>query len=453
MQEILQRQRRFFESGQTRSIAFRRAQLERLRQAIKRYENAIMEALQKDLGKSPFESYASEIGMVLAELRYASKHLAKWARPCRVGVPFTHFPASGKIYREPYGVSLVIAPWNYPFQLITAPLVNAIAAGNCIVCKPSEFAPRTAAVFQEMIQQAFPADYIQVVCGGPEVSEALLEQPFDLIFFTGSPRVGKRVMCAASQHLTPVVLELGGKSPCIVDETADIPCAARRIVWGKFLNAGQTCVAPDYLLVHRSVQKALVEEMKQAIRRGYTDQPLQCRDYPNILQPGHLDKLRRWMEDGMVLCGGKVDTATQKMEPTLLGNVSWESPVMQQEIFGPLLPVLTFDTLEETVEQIRRRPHPLALYLFSRNKRTVRWLTQTVTYGGCCVNDTLMHMTLPQLPFGGVGRSGMGAYHGKAGFEAFSRPKSILRRGLHPDIPLRYPPYEGKLAQLKKMLW
>ncbi len=452
MQEGLQVQRQYFESGRTRDIAFRRKQLEILRQGIERHECDIMDALRADLGKTPFESYVAEIGMALAELRYVEKHLACWAKPRHTGVPLTHFPAAAKIYPEPYGVALVIAPWNYPFQLAIEPLISAIAAGNCVTLKPSEYATHTAAVMEKLVRELFDPAYVRVVCGGVETCEALLCQPFDFIFFTGSPAVGKIVMRAAAEHLTPVVLELGGKSPCVVDNTADIPTAARRIAWGKTLCAGQTCVAPDYVLVQEEVRDALVKEFGSAIQVFYGEQPLASEDYPKILRKSHFERLCECMDGCDILFGGQVDRAAKKIEPTLLGGVTWDSPVMQEEIFGPLLPILTFQNIEEAVYTIQKQPHPLALYVFSKDKRTVRRLTEGLTYGGACVNDTLMHMTLPQLPFGGVGQSGMGAYHGKAGFEAFSRPKSVLLRGLHPDIPLRYPPYDGKLKWLKKLL-
>lgn len=452
MHEAFRAQRQYFESGRTRNITFRRKQLQLLRQTIVRREDDIMEALRMDLGKSPFESYASEIGLALAELRYVEHHLARWARSQRVSVPLTHFPATARVYSEPYGVTLVMAPWNYPFQLVIEPLISAIAAGNCVTVKPSEYAVHTAAVLKKLVEEVFDPAYIRVVNGGMETSEALLQQPFDFIFFTGSTAVGKIVMRAAAERLTPVVLELGGKSPCVVDQTADIPLAARRIIWGKTLNAGQTCVAPDYILVQENVQEVLLEEMKKAIRSFYGEQPLKCETYPKILRECHLKRLCGWMDGCNILFGGRVDHVIQKLEPTLLGDVTWESPVMQEEIFGPLLPILTFRHMEEVIRAIQERPHPLALYVFSRDRQTVCRLTETLTYGGACINDTLMHMTLPQLPFGGAGQSGMGAYHGKAGFEAFSRTKSVLKRGLHPDVPLRYPPYEGKLKRLKKLL-
>lgn len=452
MKAELMAQKRYFESGRTRAVDFRLQQLAILRRGIMRYEAELTEALRADLGKSPFESYASEIGMVLAELRYAEKHLKRWARVRRTGVPLTHFPARGRIYAEPYGAVLVIAPWNYPFQLAAEPLIAAMAAGNCVTIKPSEYAPHTASVLAKLVRELFDPAYIRVECGDAETSKALLGEPFDFIFFTGSSSVGKLVMQAAAEHLTPVALELGGKSPCIADETADIRAAARRIAWGKTLNAGQTCVAPDYVLVQESVREELVRELGKAVREMYGTAPIQNADYPKIIRTAHWERLCGLMDGCEILFGGGTDAAAQKIEPTLLGGVTWDSPIMQEEIFGPLLPILTFRHLEEAVEIVQSHPHPLALYVFSENKKNVRRLTEELTFGGACVNDTLMHMTLPQLPFGGAGQSGMGAYHGKAGFDAFSHPKSVLMRGMHPDIPLRYPPYEGKLTLLKKLL-
>lgn len=458
---ILDRQLEYYRTGATRSLAFRRAQLRALYDAVSAHEGELSRALADDLGKAPCESYSTEIGFVLSEIRHTLSHLRGWMKPRRVPTPITAFPASSRVCPEPKGSVLIIAPWNYPVLLALSPLTAALSAGNCAVLKPSELSPNTSAVLAKLIRSAFPEEYVAVREGDVSASTELLNLPFDHIFFTGSPRVGRIVMAAAAEHLTPVTLELGGKSPCIVDRTADLGLAARRIVWGKFLNAGQTCVAPDYLLVDAAVREELIGRMKEEITRLYGPAPLESPDYPKLISPRHLDRLCGLLDGeaegsaapwGNVLVGGEADRAGCRLAPTLLDGVTLDSPVMQEEIFGPILPILTFDRLEEAIALVRRFPKPLALYLFTRDRETERRVLAELPFGGGCVNDTIMHLVNPNLPFGGIGNSGMGAYHAHAGFDAFTHYKSVLRRGSRPDIPLRYPPYAGKLRWVKRIL-
>lgn len=453
LQALASRQQAYFDAGHTRPVAFRRAQLQKLTDALHAHEQALTRALEQDLGKAPVESYLSEIGMIYAEARELQRHLGKWARPQRVSTPLANFPGQGRIYPEPYGRCLILAPWNYPALLSLQPLVGALAAGNCAVLKPSEYAPHTARVLEDILTQAFAPEYVAVVQGGPEVSQALCQHPFDLIFYTGGGQVGRKVMAAAAQHLTPVILELGGKSPCIVDQTADLALAARRIVWGKFLNAGQTCVAPDYLLVHQNVFYPLLDKMREAIATFYGPEPLQNPDYPKIISPRHFERLTGLLAGCRVLAGGQADPAACKIAPTLLGDVDLDSPIMREEIFGPLLPVLPYANLDAAFAQVRSGPKPLAAYCFTQDKSVQQRFLRTLSFGGGCINDTVMHLASPALPFGGVGESGMGAYHGKASFEAFTHRKGVLKKGLWPDIPLRYPPYtEKKLGLIRRVM-
>jgi aldehyde dehydrogenase (NAD+) len=452
IKSIITNQRSCFETGRTKEPALRREQLRILREAIRKNESEIMEALRKDLNKAPFESYATEIGMVLEEIKYARNHLNQWARPRKVKTPLTQFPASSYIYAEPYGVALIIAPWNYPFQLAIAPLVAAIAAGNCAIVKPSEYAPHTSRVITGLLRDNFDESFITVVEGGIETSQKLLEEKYDYIFFTGGGTVGRIVMAAAAQHLTSVTLELGGKSPCIVDATANLDLAAQRIVWGKFLNAGQTCVAPDYLLVQSTVKVAFIAKLQETIVRFFGSDPCSNAEYPKIVNERHFERLLHLMQDGKVVWGGRSNARTLQIAPTLLEEVTWENAVMREEIFGPLLPILEFEDLREATAKIRQHPRPLALYLFTTNSRHEREITHNVSFGGGCINDTVVHLATSQLPFGGVGESGMGGYHGKAGFDTFSHRKSILKKSNWLDIPLRYPPYKNRLALLKKLM-
>ena len=445
-------QKEYFQSGATLPLEFRLAQLRSLYRGIKRFEPQILEALRSDLGKSAEESYMSEIGMCLTEIRHTARHLREWSRPQRVPTPLMHFPGSSRIVREPRGVCLIIAPWNYPFLLAVGPMISAIAAGNCVTLKPSEYAPATAAVLEKMLDVCFEGRFCRTVTGGAEVSAAETVRPYDMIFFTGSTAVGRKVMAAAAQNLTPVVLELGGKSPCIVDETADLSVAAARIIWGKCLNSGQTCVAPDYVLVARSRKDALIREMQKAICRFYGEDPCENSAYPRIVNERHFDRLAAMLpEDSAV--GGRVDRESLKIEPTLIETtLNDQSPLMTEEIFGPLLPIVPYDNIHEALGYILSRPRPLALYLFSRNRKLQRRVVETIPFGGGCINDTISHITTPYLPFGGTGDSGMGAYHGRCGYETFTHAKSILSKPFRPDLPVRYPPLTGKLDLLHKIL-
>lgn len=445
-------QKEYFQSGATLPLEFRLVQLRSLYRGIKRFEPQILEALRSDLGKSAEESYMSEIGMCLTEIRHTARHLREWSRPQRVPTPLMHFPGSSRIVREPRGVCLIIAPWNYPFLLAVGPMISAIAAGNCVTLKPSEYAPATAAVLEKMLDVCFEGRFCRTVTGGAEVSAAETARPYDMIFFTGSTAVGRKVMAAAAQNLTPVVLELGGKSPCIVDETADLSVAAARIIWGKCLNSGQTCVAPDYVLVARSRKDALIREMQKAICRFYGEDPCENSAYPRIVSERHFDRLAAMLPEDPAV-GGRVDRESLKIEPTLIETtLNNQSPLMTEEIFGPLLPIVPYDNIHEALGYILSRPRPLALYLFSRNRKLQRRVVETIPFGGGCINDTISHITTPYLPFGGTGDSGMGAYHGRCGYETFTHAKSILSKPFRPDLPVRYPPLTGKLDLLHKIL-
>ena len=445
-------QKEYFQSGATLPLEFRLAQLRSLYRGIKRFEPQILEALRSDLGKSAEESYMSEIGMCLTEIRHTARHLREWSRPQRVPTPLMHFPGSSRIVREPRGVCLIIAPWNYPFLLAVGPMISAIAAGNCVTLKPSEYAPATAAVLEKMLDVCFEGRFCRTVTGGAEVSAAETARPYDMIFFTGSTAVGRKVMAAAAQNLTPVVLELGGKSPCIVDETADLPVAAARIIWGKCLNSGQTCVAPDYVLVARSRKDALIREMQKAICRFYGEDPCENSAYPRIVNERHFDRLAAMLPEDPAV-GGRVDRESLKIDTTLIETTqNDQSPLMTEEIFGPLLPIVPYDNIHEALGYILSRPRPLALYLFSRNRKLQRRVVETIPFGGGCINDTISHITTPYLPFGGTGDSGMGAYHGRCGYETFTHAKSILSKPFRPDLPVRYPPLTGKLDLLHKIL-
>lgn len=448
---LLQQQRQFFATGQTFSYEFRLTQLKALRQAVLAHQDEVLAALQADLRKPAFESFATEVGVV-QEIEFAIKHLRRWMRPCSVGVPFQQFPATAKIQPDPKGVVLIIGPWNYPFQLMISPLIGAIAAGNCAILKPSEQAPATSELVAKLVTKTFNPAYIAVVEGAVEASQALLKGKYDHIFFTGGTAIGKIVMAAAAEHLTPVTLELGGKSPCIVDTDVHLVHTAERIVWGKFINAGQTCIAPDYLLVDERVKPALLDAMVATVKTFYGENPAQSPDYPRIVNGHHFSRITRLLEKGKIVIGGESDAGDRYIAPTILDEVSPDDPVMQEEIFGPILPVLTYRTIEEAIALVNARPKPLALYLFSRNAQLQKKVLRETSSGGACVNDTIMQVGVPQLPFGGVGDSGIGSYHGKAGFDTFSHQKSILFKPFWLDLPWRYAPYEGKLDLLKKLL-
>ncbi|MEH7203247.1 aldehyde dehydrogenase [Bacillus safensis] len=426
--------------------------LQDLKAAIKQHEKDILQALAHDLHKSEQEAYTTEIGMVYEEINHTIKHLHKWAKPTRAKTPLTHIGSKSMIIKEPYGSVLIIAPWNYPFQLALSPLVGAISAGNAVILKPSELTPAVSQVISTIMKRVFQEDHAAVVEGGVYVSTELLKLPFDYIFFTGSVAVGKVVMEAAAKHLTPVTLELGGKSPCIVMPDADIKLAAKRITFGKFTNAGQTCIAPDYLLVHESIKEKLLREMTACIRDFYGEHPETHPHFGKNVSQRHFDRLSQFLSNGMIVTGGQRNEHELKIAPTILDDITWEDPVMQEEIFGPILPVMTFDSLHEAAHMIKARPKPLALYLFTTNKDTESYILENLSFGGGCINDTLMHVATPYLPFGGVGESGMGRYHGKESFFTFTHEKSVLRQTNRFDFSFRYPNAKNGLDLVRKFL-
>ncbi len=449
---LVSRQREYFLGGATLEPSERKESLLRLQKAILAREKEIAEALHADLRKSPFESYMSETGMVLDELRYIAKHLEKWAKPKRVPTPLSQFPSRSFICKEPYGVTLVMSPWNYPFLLSLDPLIGSIAAGNCVILKPSAYAPHTSHLLADLISSVFSPAHVAVVEGGREENSSLLEQRFDFIFFTGSVSVGKLVMEKAAQNLTSVVLELGGKSPCIIDETANLPMAARRLVFGKLLNAGQTCVAPDYVLVKRERKEDLISLLKSNIQDALGQNPGKNPEFPKIINQKHFQRLCAILEGETILLGGETDEAALTIAPTVT-EASAESPSMQEEIFGPILPILTYDKPDDAIRFIREREKPLALYLFTESKAFEKRILQEVSFGGGCINDTIIHLATHHMPFGGVGHSGMGSYHGKKSFDTFTHEKSIVKKSSSVDLPVRYHPYtEKKLKMLKKFL-
>ena len=441
IQALLGRQRAYFAGGGTLPVPARIRALERLEQALLAHEEDLYQALRADLGKSRTESYLCEVGLTLSELRYVRRHVKAWSRRRPALPSLAQLPGRCFLQPEPYGVVLILSPWNYPVLLTLEPLIGALAAGNCAVVKPSAYSPNTSAVLSALIEEALPQEHAAVIQGGRQENQTLLGQKFDYIFFTGSVSVGREVMAQAATHLTPVTLELGGKSPCIVDGTADLALAARRIVFGKFLNCGQTCVAPDYLLVQREKKDALLAQIAREIVRMYGEHPLESPDYGKIINEKHFRRLLGLLDSDKLVLGGERDPAALRIPPTILDNVTGEDPVMQEEIFGPILPVLPVDSLEEAIAFVRERPRPLALYLFTSSREAERRVFSQLSFGGGCVNDTILHLASSHLPFGGVGDSGMGAYHGKYSFLTFSHEKGILKTSTRLDVPLRYPPY------------
>jgi aldehyde dehydrogenase (NAD+) len=437
---LVEGQKQFFKSGGTREISFRLTQLWKMKDMLLENQERIIQAVVDDLGKPRFEMYASEIAFMLNEIDHASKNLACWSKPRRVKTPPIYIGARGYVYAEPYGVSLIIAPWNYPFLLLLSPLVGSIAAGNCAVVKPSEISPHSSAVIARMIAETFEPSYIAAVEGGIEVSRPLLEERFDYIFFTGSTAVGKAVMQAAANHLTPLTLELGGKSPCVVDSEAHIGIAANRIVWGKFWNAGQTCIAPDYLLVQRDIKPQLLEAIAKNIRSFYGKNPAHSHYYARIINEHHFHRLSRLLGEGDIIIGGDTNMADLFISPTVIDNLSLEAPVMQEEIFGPILPVFAYDELDEAIAMVNSRPKPLSLYFFSLDSAKQEKILREVPCGGVTINSTLLHHSTQTLPFGGVGDSGMSAYHGKATFDTFTHYKGVLNQRIPADVVMR-PPY------------
>ncbi|MGH9323579.1 MAG: aldehyde dehydrogenase [Vicinamibacteria bacterium] len=449
---VLEAQRGYFRSGKTLSYDFRRSELEKLARIIRERESSINQALEADLGKSSFEAYASEIGFLRAEVRYALENLADWMRPERVSSGIALFPASSRIEREPRGVVLVIAPWNFPLQLTLGPWVGALAAGNCAILKPSEVAPHTSTLIAEVLGENFAKELVAVATGGPETSQALLRLRFDHVLFTGSVAVAREVATAAAKNLTPVTLELGGKNPAIVDRDCDLPLAARRIAWAKFMNAGQTCIAPDFLLVPEERRGFVVSEIALNVRRFFGEDPRKSPDYGRIVSQRHFDRLSSHLGHGRVVLGGERERGRLYMAPTLLEDVPLDSPPLEEEIFGPILPVVPYRKLEGAIEIARRHPDPLALYVFSNRAEVQKRVLREVPSGGAAVNDAMLQFMNPRLPFGGRGTSGMGHYHGRFGFELFSHRKAVVQGSRFLDIPLRYPPYRGKLRWLKKLL-
>lgn len=436
----------YYLSGETLSYAFRLQALKKLKSAILNYQNDILDALKMDLNKSHFEGFLTEIGIVLLEIKDAMHHLKKWMKIKKVKTPLTLFKAKSYLYPEPYGVVLIMSPWNYPFQLAIAPLVGAIAAGNCSVLKLSPDSPHTSLVTKKMIDSVFSEQFITVLIGGLEESKEIIKQRFDYIFFTGSTHVGRIVMMEASKHLTPVTLELGGKSPCIIDETADLKKAAKRIAFGKFINAGQTCIAPDYIYVQSRVKNQLILELKQWIHTFFNEKAIDKEDYPRIINEKHYHRLISLIPKEKVIHGGIYDK--QKIEPTLLDGVTRSDSVMKEEIFGPILPILSFDEINDVIHDLKHQEKPLAVYIFTKNKKNEENLLNSLSYGGATVNDTLMHVASGYLPFGGVGESGMGSYHGKMSFDTFTHYKSILKRSNAIDLDFRYHPYTQRKKKI-----
>ena len=440
-EQIVARQRAYFATGVTLPASFRRQALDALRASILRHENDINDALMQDLGKSPSETYMCETGMTLAELSYMRSHLSRWARRRHVLSPLAQFPSDSFTVREPYGVTLILSPWNYPFMLCMEPLIGALAAGNCCVLKPSAYSPATSAVIRTIVAECFPPEYVTVVEGGRAENQALLEQRFDYIFFTGGVNVGREVMRRAAEHLTPVSLELGGKSPCVVTAGARIDVAAKRIAFGKLLNCGQTCVAPDYVLVDRRVKDELVAALTRHMTAMVGEDATQNDEYVHMVNEKHFDRVLGLIDPAKVVFGGRSDRATLRIAPTIMDNVTAQDAVMGEEIFGPVLPILTYDSLDEAVAFINDRPHPLALYLFSEDRAVQQRFLDAVPFGGGCINDTIIHLATSRMGFGGVGQSGMGSYHGKKSFDTFSHEKSVVKKSTLIDLPVRYAPY------------
>lgn len=448
---MLKAQDHFFQSGKTRSYEFRKKALLRLEYALNQREKEIKDALYKDLGKSAFESYMTEIGMLKSEISYTKKHLKTWMKTKKVKTPIAQFPSKSMKIQEPLGKILIIAPWNYPILLSLQPLIGAIAAGNCCVLKPSELAPHCASVLKKMIGEIFPSHYVAVINGDRRISEHLLTKKFDHIFYTGGERVGRIVMEKAAKTLTPITLELGGKSPCIIEKSADIKLSAKRIVFGKFLNSGQTCVAPDYILADQEIEKELIFYLKYWIKEMIGAHPLSNQDYPKVINAKHYDRIMSMMKNEKVVEGGYGDMAVRKIAPTILVNVSKGSKIMQEEIFGPVLPIITYKKIQDALTYVKDHKKPLALYLFTKNDKVEQDILSQVSFGGGCINDTIIHLASPYLPFGGVGASGMGAYHGKKSFDTFTHEKSIVKKSDQIDLGVRYMPYTSIKEQLMKV--
>ena len=444
---LLNKQREYYKTGNTIPVKFRIEQLKKLYRTVKKYENEINEALTKDLGKNSYEGFMCETGMVLSEISYMIKHTKRFARRKTVHTPLAQFVSHSYVQAVPYGNTLIMSPWNYPFLLTLDPLADAIAAGNTAIVKPSAYSPATSEIIRKIIEECFAEEYVAVVTGGRAENAALLEQKFNFVFFTGSQAVGKEVLRHTAEHLTPVVLELGGKSPCIVDSSANIKLAAKRIVFGKYLNCGQTCVAPDYILCESSIKDKFVSEVVKQIKLQYGENPLDNKDYGKIINEKHFNRLCGLIDKEKVVVGGNVNADTNQIAPTVMDNVTENDAVMGEEIFGPIMPILTFDDFDKVVKELKEKDKPLALYLFSSNKKHIKTVTTELSYGGGCINDVIIHLATSEMGFGGVGESGMGGYHGKVGFDAFSHYKSIVDKKTWIDLPMRYQPYKSKLYE------
>ena len=452
LNKILEKQRVFFVSGATLDIDLRIAKLKLLKDTVRQYEKDISAALKQDLGKSEFESFMCEIGLVLDELSYMIKHVRTFAAEKTVHTPLVNFASRSYTKPTPYGNTLIISPWNYPFLLTMAPLIDAVAAGNTAIIKPSKNSMATALVMGKIIRACFKEEYVYLVDQDIDAARNLIKEKFDFIFFTGSQDIGKEVLKNAAEHLTPAVLELGGKSPCIVDQSADIKLAARRIVFGKFLNCGQTCVAPDYILCHKSIVKDLQKQLCIQTEKQYGKKPFENKNYGKIISEKHFERLNGLIEPSKVIFGGKSKKETLQIAPTIMADITWQDKIMQEEIFGPIMPILTFENIEEIIDTLNQKPKPLALYLFSNDKQTVKQITSRCRYGGGCINDTIVHLATTEMAFGGVGESGMGSYHGEQGFKTFSHTKSIVDKKNWIDFPVRYSPYKKLYLKLLKFL-
>lgn len=452
MEELMRRHRDFMASRKSYGVEYRLRALDRMQEAIRHYEDEICRAVYQDLGKARSESYMCEVGLTLKELSHVKRHLKSWARTKYVGTGLANFPASSRIVQEPYGVVLIMSPWNYPFMLCMEPLVGAVAAGNSVVLKPSNYSPATSAVIKKVVERAFEAGHVSVVEGGRAENTALLEQKFDYIFFTGSKKVGRLVMEKAAKHLTPVSLELGGKSPCVVDRTANLRMAAKRLAYGKYLNCGQTCVAPDYLLIDEAVKDEFLGYYRRAVVRMYGENPLDNPDYGRIINEKHFQRLCGLVDAERVVLGGRTEPDKLRMEPTVMDRVTAEDAIMQEEIFGPILPVLTFHSMDEAERFVLAGPKPLACYVFTSDPAVERRFLRYVSFGGGCINDTIAHLVSQNMGFGGVGDSGMGSYHGKRSFQTFSHEKSVLKKSMLVDMPMRYQPYKKVYTNIVKLI-
>ncbi len=445
--KLIKKQREYYKSGITIPVKFRIEQLKKLYATVKKYEVEVNDALKADLGKSHYEGFMCESGLVLSEISYMIRHTKQFAKRKTVATPITNFASHSFKQPIPYGNTLIMSPWNYPFLLTLDPLADAIAAGNTAIVKPSAYSPSTSKIIEKIITECFPPEYVAVVTGGRAENAALLEQKFDFVFFTGSQAVGKEVLRHTAEHLTPVVLELGGKSPCIVDKSANIKLAAKRIVFGKYLNCGQTCVAPDYVICEKSIKDDFVAEVIKQIKKQYGENPLKNNNYGKIINEKHFNRLCSLIDKSKVVIGGEVNEDTCQIAPTVMDNVAESDAVMEEEIFGPIMPVLTFDNFDSLVDELKEKDKPLALYIFSSNKNNIKRITTEISYGGGCINDVVVHLATSEMGFGGVGESGMGSYHGKDGFDAFSHYKSVMDKKTWLDLPMRYQPYKSKLYE------